>query len=43
MLPFVEKAGDDRPENEPLWQPKTVYPTTLMEISPPSHPLKREA
>ena len=30
MLPFAEKAGDERPENEPLWQPKIVYPTILM-------------
>ena len=26
-----------------LWQSKIVFPTTLMETSPPSHPLKREA
>ena len=30
MLPFAEKASDERPENEPLWQPKIVYPTILM-------------
>ena len=30
MLPFAEKVGDERPENEPLWQPKIVYPTILM-------------
>ena len=43
MLAFAEKAGDERPENDPLWQPKIVYPTTLMETSPSSYPLKREA
>ena len=42
-LPFAEKAGDERPENDPLWQPKIVYPATLMETSPHSYPLKREA
>ena len=43
MLPFAEKAGNERLENESLWQGKIVYPTILMETSPPSHPLKREA
>ena len=28
MLPFAEKAGNGRPKNEPLWQPKIVYPIT---------------
>ena len=28
MLPFAEKAGNERHENDPLWQPKIVYPTT---------------
>ena len=36
MLLFAEKAGDERPENEPLWQPKIVYPPNLMDQA---HPL----
>ena len=43
MLPFAEKASNERPVNDPLWQPRIVYPTTLMETIPPLHPLKREA
>ena len=43
MLPFVEKAGNEKTENKPLWQGRIVYPTTLMITIPPYHPLKREA
>ena len=29
-LPFAEKVGDGRHKNRPIWQPKIIYPTTLM-------------
>ena len=42
-LKRCDVAGDKGHENEPLWHGKIFYPITLMETSPPSHPLTRES
>ena len=43
MLPFVEKVSNGKCQNRPPWQPKIVYPTTLMYRRPSTPSLMGEA